>query len=72
MFQCLHEDHSGTPAERDGQETRIGFCTAHALKSTLIVRPSGSLYVTSRPLSCCNIAQLAVWIPGSSNGILCP
>ena len=23
MFQYLHEDHSSTPAERDGQETKL-------------------------------------------------
>ena len=23
VFQCLHEDHSSTPAERDGQETKL-------------------------------------------------
>ena len=23
MFQCPHEDHSETPTERDGQETRL-------------------------------------------------
>ena len=42
VFQCLHEDHSSTPAERDGQETEL--VSAPAWKSTLIVRPSGSLY----------------------------
>ena len=51
---------------------RIGFWTAHARKSTRIVRPSGSLYVTSRPPSCWSRAPLAVWSPGSGNGIFCP
>ena len=71
MFQDLHEDHLSTPAERDGQETELGS-ELHAWKSTRIVRPSGSLYVTGRPPSCCNLAPLAVWIPRSGNGIFCP
>ena len=47
---------------------RIGFCTAHAWKSTRIVRPFGSLNLTKCPASCWNRAPLAVRIPGSSNG----
>ena len=50
VFQYLHEDHFSTPAERDGQETEV-VSGLHAWNSTRIVRPSGSLYVTSRPPS---------------------
>ena len=38
----------------------------------MIVRLSGSLYDTSRPPSCWSLAPLAVWIPGSGNGVFCP
>ena len=52
VHQCLREDHSSTPTERDNQETRWVFWTSHAWKSTRVVRPSASLNVTSRPPSC--------------------
>ena len=34
MYQCLHEDHSSTPAERDGQETKL-VCELHTLGKAL-------------------------------------
>ena len=46
--------------------------TSHARKSTRIVRTSGSLHLTRRPPSCWRRAPLALWIPRSRNGILCP
>ena len=46
--------------------------TSHARKSTRIVRASGSLHLTRRPPSCWRRAPLALWIPRSRNGILCP
>ena len=65
VYQCLREDHSSTPAERDGQETELVSELHTRGKSTRIVRPSGSLlYVNSRPPSCWSLGPLAVWIPG--------
>ena len=72
VHQCLHEEHPSTPAERDNQETEFVSELYTLGKSTRIIRPSGSLHVTSRPPSCWSRAQLAVWIAGSGNGIFCP
>ena len=53
-------------------KTGMGFLNIARMESTRIVRPSGSLNLTERPPSCWKRAPLALWIPGSGNGTLCP